>query len=225
MDVRCDAGAGGGFPALPRAVAGGVEQVLIEGGGGAPVPGPGALAGGGGRGALEAGAAGGAFVPPGVVQAGDGGAQLRADGAGLAADELADGDRVDAGRAGDAGRAVAHDVQGAQPQPGPGRVQPCVRQGRADHREDGGGRAGLCSPVAGGQGMDGVRGQHGRGGDRPVGPAALPQLGHVLAGRLALAAAGRLSLRLGVLSGFNAAGATPGGGHCPASGSGPACGA
>ena len=124
VDVRGDAGSGGGFPAVLGLVAGDVEPVVIQGGGGAPVPGHGAVAGGGGRGALEAGAAGGAFVPPGVVQAGDGVAQLRADGAGLAADELADGHRVDAGRAGDAGRAVAHDVQGAQPQPGPGRVQP-----------------------------------------------------------------------------------------------------
>ena len=51
-------------------------------------------------------------------------AQPGADGAGVAADELADGLGVDAGGAGDAGRAVAHDVQGPQPQPGAARVQP-----------------------------------------------------------------------------------------------------
>jgi hypothetical protein len=68
--------------------------------------------------------AGGAFVPPGVVDDDDGGAQPGADGAGVAADELADGLGVGAGRAGDPGRAVAHDVQGPQPQPGAARVQP-----------------------------------------------------------------------------------------------------
>ena len=115
-----------GFQPYAGPVAGDVEQVVVQGGGGAPVPGDGAFAGGGGRGALGAGAAGGAFVPPGVVEAGDGVAQLRADGAGVAADELADGHRVDADGAGDAGRAVAHHVQGPQPQPGAGRVQPCL---------------------------------------------------------------------------------------------------
>ena len=190
MDVRGGAGAGGGFPAVLGLVAGNVEPVVIQRGGGAPVPGPGTVARGGGGGAFEAGAAGGAFVPPGVVDAGDGVAQLRADGAGLAADELADGRRVDAGRAGDAGRAVAHHVQGAQPQPRPGRVQPCVWQGRAGHREDGGGGARLCSPVAAGQGADGVRRQHGHGGDRAAGPALLPEPGQVIAGGLPLGGAG-----------------------------------
>ena len=110
---------------------------------------------------------------------------------------------VDAGGAGDAGRAVAHHVQGPQPQPGPGRVQPGPRQGSAGHREDGGGRAGLCSPAAGGQGVDGGRGQHGRGGDRPVGPAVLPEPGQVIAGGLALTGAG----------GVAAGGRDGGGGH------------
>ena len=70
---------------------------------------------------------------------------------GVAADELADGLVADAGGAGDAGRAVAHHVQGPQPQPGPARVQPGLRQAAAGHGEDGGGGAGLCSPAAGGQ--------------------------------------------------------------------------
>src|SRR5271165_4331364 len=126
VDVRGDAGSGGGFPAVLGLVAGDVEPVVIQSGAGAPVPGHGTIAGGGSGSALEAGAAGGAFVPPGVVKAGDGVAQLRADGAGIAPDQLADGHRVDTGGAGDAGRAVAHHVQGPQPQPGPGRVQPRV---------------------------------------------------------------------------------------------------
>src|SRR5260370_19589064 len=126
--------------------------------GGAPVPGDGAFAGGGGGGVLKAGAAGGAFVPPGVVEVGDGVAQLLADGAGVAADELADGHGVDADGAGDAGRAVAHHVQGAQPQPGPARVQPGPRQGPTGHRNYGGGGAGLWSPAARGHAADRGRG-------------------------------------------------------------------
>ena len=86
-------------------------------------------AGGGGGGAFGAGAGGGALVPPGVVQVGDRVAQLRADGAGVAADELADGGLADAEGAGDAGRAVAHDVQGAQPQPGAAGVDAAARDG------------------------------------------------------------------------------------------------
>jgi len=70
-------------------------------------------------GAFGAGAFGGALVPPRVVQAGDGVAQGRADGAGVAADQPLDGFLPDAQGAGDARRAVAHHVQGAQPQPGP----------------------------------------------------------------------------------------------------------
>jgi hypothetical protein len=124
VNVGGGAGAGGGHPALPGPVAGGVEQVVIEGGGGAPVAGDGAFAGDGGRGALGAGAGGGAFVPPGVVDDDDGGAQPGADSTGVAADELADGLGVSAGGPGDAGRTVAHHVQGPQPQPGAARVQP-----------------------------------------------------------------------------------------------------
>src|SRR6185437_4457694 len=107
---------------------------------------------------------------------------------------------------GDAGRAVAHDVQGAQPQPGPARVQPGLGQGRAGHGEDGGRGAGLCSPAAGGQAVGGASGQRGRGGDRAVGPAVLPKLSYVRAGRRALT------------------GGALGGAHCPASGSSPARG-
>src|ERR1035441_720879 len=116
------AGAGGGFPPVLGAVAGDIELVVVQGGGGAPVPGDGASAGGGGRAALSGGTFGGAFVPPGVIDGGDLVAKLGADGAGVAADELADGDLADAGGAGDAGRAVAHDVQGAEPEPGAARV-------------------------------------------------------------------------------------------------------
>ncbi len=113
-DIRGDAGAGGGFPAVLRPVAGDVEHVVVQGGGCAPVPGDGAVTGGGGGGALEAGPARGALVPPRVVEVFDGIAQVPADGAGVAADELADGHGMGAGGAGDAGRAVAHHVQGAQ---------------------------------------------------------------------------------------------------------------
>src|SRR5207244_6129060 len=122
-DVGGDAGAGGGAVAGAGAVAGGVELVVVQGGGGAPVPGGGAAAGAGGGGAFGPGAFGGALVPPGVVQVGDRVAQRRADGAGVAADEPLDGVLAGAQSAGDAGRAVAHDVQGAQPQPGAARVQ------------------------------------------------------------------------------------------------------
>src|SRR5690349_11283673 len=112
-DVGGDAGAGGGFPAVPGAVAGDVELVVVQGGGGAPVAGDGAFAGGGGRSAFGAGAFGSALVPPGLVQVADGVEQVRADGAGLAADEFLDGGLADAQGAGEAGRAVAHDVQRA----------------------------------------------------------------------------------------------------------------
>src|SRR5690242_20638862 len=99
-DVAGDAGAGGGFPAVLRAVAGNVELLVVQRGGGAPVSGDGAFAGGGGCGAFGAGAFGGALVPPGFVQVDDGVAQMRADGAGLAADECLDGGLADAEGAG-----------------------------------------------------------------------------------------------------------------------------
>src|SRR5690349_18141016 len=116
MDVGGDAGAGGGFPAVAGAVTRNVELVVVEGGRGTPVAGDGALAGGGGGAALEPGAGGSALVPPGVVQVGDGVAQLGADGAGVAANDLADRHLADVERTGDASRAMAHDVQGSQPQ-------------------------------------------------------------------------------------------------------------
>src|SRR6266852_1395374 len=134
-EVWGDAGAGGGFPAVAGAVAGEVELVVVQGGGGAPVPGDGAAAGQGGGGALGAGAFGGALVPPGVVQVGDGVAQLWADGAGGAADELLDGRAADAEGAGDAGRAVAHHVQGPQPEAGAAGVQAVPREGLRVHGE------------------------------------------------------------------------------------------
>ena len=112
---------------MPGPVAGDVEQVVVEGGGGAPVPGDGALAGGGGRAAVEPGAGRGALVPPGVVQVGDLVAEPGADGAGVAADDLADGHLADAEGAGDAGRAVAHHVQGPQPQPAAAGVDAAAR--------------------------------------------------------------------------------------------------
>src|SRR5205807_10330472 len=132
------------FPALAGPVAGDVEQVVIQGGAGAPVPGDGALAGGGGRAAVGAGAGGGALVPPGVVQVCDLVAEPGADGAGVAADDLADGHLADAEGAGDAGRAVAHYVQGAEPQPGAAGVQAGPGDGVAGHGQYGG-----CGPVFG----------------------------------------------------------------------------
>src|ERR1022692_4460207 len=118
MDVGGSAGADGGTPPGPGAVAGGVKPVVVQGGGGAPVPGGGAAAGQGGGGTFSAGAFGGALVPPGVVQGGDGVAQLRADRRRVAAGEAADGHLAGAEGTGDAGGAVAHDVQGAEPEPG-----------------------------------------------------------------------------------------------------------
>src|SRR5437870_13691204 len=122
-DVGGDAGSGGRAVAGAGAVAGDIELVVVQGGGGAPIPGGSAAAGAGGGGAFGPGAFGGALVPPRVVQVGDRVAQLRADGAGVAADEPLDGVLAGAQSAGDAGRAVAHDVQGAQPQPGAARVK------------------------------------------------------------------------------------------------------
>src|SRR5271165_5226908 len=95
----------------------------MQGGAGAPVSGDGAAAGASGGGTFGAGAFGGALVPPRVIEVGDGIAQLGADGAGVAADEALDGFLAHAEGAGDAGRAVAHHVQGTQPQPGPARIQ------------------------------------------------------------------------------------------------------
>src|SRR5208283_4687898 len=103
---------------LAGPVAGDVELDVVQGGGGAPVAGDGPAAGGGGGAAFGAGAFGGALVPPGVVQVGDRVAQLGADGAGVAADQGADGHLADPGGTGDAGRAVAHHVQGPEPEPG-----------------------------------------------------------------------------------------------------------
>jgi hypothetical protein len=97
------------------AVAGDVELVVVQGGGGAPVPGNGAAAGQGSGAAFGAGAFGGALVPPRVVQVDDRVAQMRADSVSVAADELGDGCLADAEGTGDAARAVAHHVQGAQP--------------------------------------------------------------------------------------------------------------
>ena len=50
---------------------------------------------------------------------------------GVAADEALDGFFADAEGAGDAGGAVAHHVQGAQPQPGSARVDAGTRPGGA----------------------------------------------------------------------------------------------
>src|ERR1039458_9015163 len=72
--------------------------------------------------AFEAGPFGGALVPPGVIKSGHLVAEFRADGAGVTADEFLNGGFADAEGAGDAGGAVAHDVQGAQPEAGAARV-------------------------------------------------------------------------------------------------------
>jgi hypothetical protein len=130
-DVGGDAGAGGRSVAGAGAVAGDVKLVVVQGGAGAPVPGGGAAAGAGGGSAFGRGAFGGALVPPRGVQAGDRVAQRRADGAGVAADQPADGFLPHAEGAGEAGRAVPHHVQGAQPQPGSARVQAVARPGAA----------------------------------------------------------------------------------------------
>ena len=174
-DVGSDAGAGGGFPALAGPVARGVEQGVIEGGGGAPVPGDGPAAGGGGGAALGAGAFGGPLVPPGVVKSGHLVAEFRADGAGVTADEFGNGCFADAEGAGEAGGAVAHDVQRAQPQPGAAGIQAGARHGHGVHGQDGGRGAAGGTAAAGGQIADGGRGQAGGGGDGLVGAAVLVQ--------------------------------------------------
>src|ERR1700733_9914436 len=136
VEVGRGAGAGGLAPAASGAVAGGVEFVVVEGDGGAPVGGAGAAARGGGGGAFGASTFGGAFVPPGVVQVADRVAQVRADERGVAADEPLDGFFANAQGAGDAGRAVAHHVQGTQAQPGSACIDASTRPGGARHRED-----------------------------------------------------------------------------------------
>ena len=70
----------------------------------------------------SAGAGGGALLHQGRTGRGRV-AEPGADGAGIAADDLADGHLADAEGAGDAGRAVAHHVQGAEPQPGAAGVR------------------------------------------------------------------------------------------------------
>ena len=182
-DVGGGAGAGGGFPALAGPVAGDVELVVVQGGGGAPVAGDGAAAGGGGGGAFGAGAFGGALVPPRVVQVGDGVAEPGADGAGVAADEVLDGGLADAEGAGDAGRAVSHDVQGAQPQPGAAGVQAGARDGPVVHGEDGGRGTAGGPAAAAGQVRDGGRGQACGAGDAAVGAAVLAQAADAGPGR------------------------------------------
>src|SRR5689334_16143693 len=112
---------------MSGAVAGGVKLVVVQGGGGAPVSGGGAAAGAGGGGAFGPGAFGGALVPPRVVEADHRIAQRGADSAGVAADEALDGVFAGAEGAGDAGGAVAHDVQGAEAQPGSAGVEPVAR--------------------------------------------------------------------------------------------------
>ena len=131
----------------------------------------------------NAGAGGGALVPPGVVQVGDLVAEPGADGAGVAADDLADGHLADAEGAGDAGRAVAHHVQGPQPQPGAAGVHAAARDALAGHGEHRGGGAAVGPAAAAVQVRDGRRGQARGRGDAAVGAAVLPQPADVSAGR------------------------------------------
>ena len=118
-----------------------------------------------------------------------------ADGAGVAADDLADGHLADAEGAGDAGRAVAHHVQGPQPQPGAAGVYAAARDGLAGHGEHRGGGAAVRPAAAAVQVRDGGPGQARGGGDGAVGAAVLAQTADVSAGR-AGAGAGTAS-RLG----------------------------
>src|SRR5262249_3981083 len=108
-------------------------------------------------------------------------AKFRADGGGVAADDGADGGLADAQGAGDAGRAVAHDVQRAQAQPRAASVQPGAVQGVAGDLGQGpfSGRGGLAA--AGGQVVDGAGGKSRRGGDGPVGAAFVSQTVQLLA--------------------------------------------
>ena len=86
-------------------------------------------------------------------------------------DEGADGHLADAGGAGDAGRAVAHHVQGPQPEPGAAGVQAGAGQGRAGDGAQGGGGVGSAGAAAGDQVVDRGGGQAGGGGDAAVGAA------------------------------------------------------
>src|SRR5271165_5222253 len=170
-DAGGGAGAGGGFPAVAGPVARGVELVVVQGGGGAPVAGDGPAAGEGGGAAFGAGAFGGALVPPGVIQSGHLVAEFRADGAGVAADQGADGHLADTGGTGDAGRAVAHHVQGPEPEPGAAGVQAGAGYGLAGDGAQGGGGVGSSGAAAGEQVVDRGGGESGGCGDAAVAAA------------------------------------------------------
>ena len=91
--------------------------------------------------------------------------------------------RADAEGAGDAGGAVAHDVQGAQPQPGAAGVHAGARDGPVVHGEDGGRGAARGPAAAAGQVRDGGGGQACGAGDAAVGAAVLAQAADAGPGR------------------------------------------
>ena len=93
-----------------------------------------------------------------------------------------DGGLADAEGPGDAGRAVAHHVQGAQPQAGAAGVQLDRSHRVARHGQHGGGGAAGRSAAAGDQVGDGGRGHAGGGGDADVGAAVPAQAADVGAG-------------------------------------------
>ena len=93
----------------------------------------------------------------------------------------ADGHLADAQGAGDAGGAVAHDVQGAQPQPGAAGVDAGAAQGAAGDVGQGSGGGGGGLAAAGAQAVDGCGRQSGGCGDGPVAAAVVLEAAYLIA--------------------------------------------
>src|ERR1700735_5048314 len=82
---------------------------------------------------------------------------------------------------GDAGRAVAHDVQGAQPQPRAPGVQPGPAQGGAGDLGQGPGRGGGELAATGREAVDGGGSETGGRGEGPVAAAVVLQAAYLVA--------------------------------------------
>ena len=93
----------------------------------------------------------------------------------------ADGHLAHAQGVGDAGRAVPHDVQRAQPQPGATGVQPGAAQAGAGDLGQSSLGAGGGLAAAGAQVVDGGRGQAGGCGDGPVAAAVVLEAAYLVA--------------------------------------------
>jgi hypothetical protein len=175
-DVAGGAGSGGGTPAVAGLVARDVQELVIESAARAPVAPDGAAAGEGGRGSFTRGAFGCALVPPLVVDGDHAIAEPGGDRRGGPVDDEADGSLADAGRGGEAGGAVAHDVQGAEPQPGAARVDALSRAAGRPDCERGGDRGLSGAAPAGEEIVDGRGAEPGRAGDGTERAAVIAQL-------------------------------------------------